>query len=138
MKLLFLVYNLKLNSDINKKCVEKSSLTMDDEHKLTKSELEKFLTKLSMPTCKCSTTRQQTTRTHIKSSSMDDNITCISLDNHSSLCSLSTQKKMKQTTIKCIVIFIKDLMRELYQIVLLIVDFLKLIKINYTRCRTQL
>ncbi|CAF2467940.1 unnamed protein product [Rotaria sp. Silwood2] len=95
-------YNIKVNNDINEKCLEKSSLTMNDEYELTKSETERFLTKLNIPTCKCSTKKLKTLNTNIKHSSMDDNITRISLDNDSSICSssLSNKKKIKQTSIK--------------------------------------
>ncbi|CAF0938254.1 unnamed protein product [Rotaria sp. Silwood1] len=100
--------NNKTDNNINEIYLEKSSLPMNDEYELTKSETERFLTKLNIPTCKCSTTKLQTINTNIKHSSIDDNITCISIDNDSLIgsasSSISNKKKTKQTSIKCIVI----------------------------------
>jgi hypothetical protein len=98
-----------LVSNVTKMCLEKSSSTMkNDEQELTKSVTERFLTTLNIPTCKCSTTKLQTTNTNLKHSFMDDNITCMSLENDSSISSSSTSKKKKRnpTSIKRIVPFL--------------------------------
>ncbi|CAF4133109.1 unnamed protein product, partial [Rotaria sordida] len=92
--------NIKLNNNRNEIYLEKSSLIMNNEYDLTKSETERFLTKLNIPTCKCSTTKLKTINTNIKYSSIDDddNIIRISLDNDSS--SSSNKKKTNATSIK--------------------------------------
>ncbi len=97
----FLERNAQFNNDTNEICSEKSSL---DQNDLTKSETERFLTSLHLPTCKCSTMELQTRNTNAKQPSIDDNITCISFDNDSSSSSFN-KKKTKQTSIKCIVLF---------------------------------
>ena len=92
-------------------CVEKSGLTMKVKHELTKSETERFLTTLNIPTCKCSTIKQQPINTNAKHSSLDDSITCISFDNDSSINSFSSashKKKTKSISIKRIVTFIEN------------------------------
>jgi hypothetical protein len=110
-----IVCNIKQNIDMNNICLEKSFLTTNE---LTKSITERFLTTLNIPTCKCSTEKLHATNTNVKYSSMNDNITCISLDDNSSIPSspLSLdKKKIKQTLIKCMIIFIEDLMSEFIQ-----------------------
>jgi hypothetical protein len=118
-ELLFLACNIKQNTDMNNICLEKSFLTIDNKHELTKSITERFLTTLNIPTCKCSTEKLHAMNTNVKYSSMNDNITCISLDDNSSITSspLSLdKKKIKQTSIKCMIIFIEDLISEFIQL----------------------
>lgn len=113
--LLFLACHIKLNDDTNEICLEKSSLNKNNENDLTKSETERFLTTFNIPTCKCSTKKLQTKNTNVKHLSIDDNITCISLNNDSSIGlfpSSLNKKKTKQISIKGIVIFNEDLTRE--------------------------
>ncbi len=109
----FLARSMKLHNDTNEKCLEKISVNGNDEHDLTKSETERFLTTLNIPTCKCSTKKLRTINTNVEHSSVDDSITCISLDNDSSIGSSLHKKKTKPTSIKCIIIFIETPERKL-------------------------
>lgn len=103
MRFIFLACNIKLNKDI-----EESDLTINIKHQLTKSETERFLTTLNIPTCKCSTIKQKPINTNI-----DDTITCISIDNNSSS---STEKKIKPISIKRIITFIEDFRKDVFQL----------------------
>lgn len=100
----FLGCNIKLDNDTNEKYLEKTSVNVNDEYDLTKSETERFLTTFNIPTCKCSTKKLQTINTNVEHSSVDDSITCISFDNDSSICSSLHKKKTKPISIKCIII----------------------------------
>ncbi|CAF4285808.1 unnamed protein product, partial [Rotaria magnacalcarata] len=71
-------------------------------------QTERFLTKLSIPTCKCSTTKLQT----VKSTPVDDGITCISFDNDSTTCLSSNKNETIQKSIKRIVTFSQGLLRR--------------------------
>jgi len=127
----FLACSIKLDNDTNEKCLEKISINGNDEHDLTKSETERFLTTLNIPTCKCSTKKLQTINTNVEHQSIDDSITCISFDNDSSIGSSLHKNKTKPTSIKCIIIFIETPERKLRIIsqilILLRYFFIKLI-----------
>ncbi len=75
----------------------KSSLNQNDEHDLTKSETERFLTSLNLSTCKCFNTKLPTIKTNAKHSLTNDD------DNDLSVTSLN-KKKIKRTTIKRMII----------------------------------
>ncbi|CAF3287470.1 unnamed protein product [Rotaria socialis] len=104
-------FDIKINRNTKEIDLEKLSLNINDEYELTKSQTERFLTKLSIKTCKCSTTKLQT----VKSSPVDDSITCISFDNDSSACLSSNKNETTQKSIKRIVTFSQAASKRLRQ-----------------------
>ena len=70
----------------------------NDEYELTKSETERFLISLNLPTCQCMNLKQQTTDTTAKHSSIDDTSMNISMDD--SFSQPLNKKKNKPTPTK--------------------------------------
>lgn len=75
-----------------------SIIKANDEYELTKSETERFLISLNLPTCQCMNLKQRTTDTTAKHSSFDD--TSMNISMNDSFSQPLNKKKNKPTPTK--------------------------------------